>query len=130
MVACSYHLFVRAHLLSSLAVAAVCALSVAGCSDSPDLEGGSDEPVTVTIDEADGEIDASDDVVEASRGQEITFVVSSDAADEIHVHSDPEQEFAVEAADDQEFTFSIDAAGQYAVESHELDLTILKLQID
>ncbi len=84
----------------------------------------------MTIDQVDGEVTASDDIVSASRGQDITFVVSSDAADEIHVHSDPEQEFEVKAGDDQEFTFSIDAAGQYAVESHELDLTILKLQID
>ncbi len=55
------------------------------------------------------------------------FFVS--AGDEIHVHSDPEHEFEVEAAADQKFTFSVDVAGQYAVESHELELTICKLQL-
>lgn len=101
-------------------------MSSTACSDDG---GGSSPPVTVEITEEDGEITASQDVVEAERGQPIELVVSSDAADELHLHSDPEQEFEVEADDDQTFTFSIDTAGEYAMESHELDVTVFKLQI-
>lgn len=109
--------------------AAIAVVGVTACSDSGGADGDSKEPVKVTIEQDSGDITASEDIVSASRGQDITFVVSSDAADEIHVHSEPEQEFEVEPGDGQEFTFSVDAAGQYAVESHELGVTILKLQI-
>lgn len=37
--------------------------------------------------------------------------------------------FAVKAADNQTFTFSIDIPGSYEVESHQLEVTIVKLQV-
>lgn len=86
------------------------------CSDSADDKPPS-TPITVEIAEEGGEVRASQDVVEAQRGQEIELVVSSDSVDEFHVHSDPEQEFAIEEGDDQTFTFSIDTAGEYARET-------------
>ncbi len=122
----------RTHRLLALAAAwAVCTLSLVACSDD---SGGSDDsdtdaPVRVEITQEAGEVATSEDVVKADRGQEIELVVSSDAHDEFHVHSEPEHEFVVEEGDDQKFTFSIDTAGQYEMESHELEVTILKLQI-
>jgi len=83
----------------------------------------------VEVTQEGGEVTASQDIVKAERGQDIELVVSSDAADEFHVHSEPEQEFTIEEGDDQTFTFSIDTAGEYEMESHELEVTILKLQI-
>ena len=69
-------------------------------------------------------------MVKASTGQDITLVVTSDADDEIHVHSDPEHEFEVKAGDqEKKFTFSVDIPGTVEVESHGLDVTILKLEI-
>ncbi len=85
--------------------------------------------VVVKITEQDGTIKPSGDTVKVEKGQEILLLVSSDAEDEIHVHSDPEHEFDVKAEDDQEFTFSIDDPGTYEVESHELGVVIVKLQV-
>ncbi|MGH3446732.1 MAG: hypothetical protein ACRDP4_03825, partial [Nocardioidaceae bacterium] len=110
--------------------------AVSACSGDSDDSGGdspageSQQPVTVSITEQDGEIHASSTLVKAHTGQKITFRVSSDAADEIHVHSVPEDhEFEVKPADDQEFTFSVQTPGSVEVESHGLEVTILKLQV-
>ena len=86
--------------------------------------------MTVDITEKDGKIEQVGRVVKASTGQDITLVVTSDADDEIHVHSDPEHEFEVAASDEEkEFTFSVDTPGTIEVESHGLEVTILKLQV-
>jgi len=64
-------------------------------------------------------------------GQPIELRVDSDVADELHVHSEPEQEFEVEAdpGTDQVFTFSVDLPGQVEVELHELEATIVELVV-
>jgi hypothetical protein len=106
-------------------------LGLGGCSDDSS-DGGSDssKPVTVDITEQNGKVQPVGKVVNAAKGQDITLVVTSDADDEIHVHSEPEHEFEVEAGDtDRKFTFSVDIPGTIEVESHGLDVTILKLQI-
>jgi len=87
------------------------------------------EPVIIEIVEDNGEIMDSGRTVKVGVGEEIQLNVSSDAADTIHVHSDPEHEFEIGADDDESFTFSIDSPGTYEVESHELDVVILKLQV-
>lgn len=45
------------------------------------------------------------------------------------MHSEPEHEFEGRAEDNQRFTFSIDDPATYEVESHELDVLIVKLQV-
>ena len=118
-------------MLALAGALAGCALSLTACSGDSDPadDEQSSGPVMVEITEEGGEVTASQDVVEAERGQVIELVVSSDAADEFHIHSEPEQELTIEEGDDQTFTFSIDTAGEYEMESHELEVTILKLQI-
>ena len=84
----------------------------------------------IDIFEDNGEITPDDaKVVKVGVGQEIQLNVTSDADDEIHVHSDPEHEFEVKAGEDQKFTFTIDSPGTYDVESHELEVTLVKLQV-
>lgn len=101
-----------------------------GDDNSSGVGGSSDQSVTVNIAEQGGKIDPLGKVVKAPTGQDITLVVTSDADDEIHVHSDPEHEFEVAAGDqDKKFTFSGDTPGTIEVESHGLDVTILKLQV-
>lgn len=85
--------------------------------------------MTVTITEDNGKISANKTVVEALTGQQIVLVVDSDAADEFHVHSDPDHAFEVKPAEGQRFSFAIDSPGTYEVESHELDVTIMKLEV-
>lgn len=104
-------------------------LLLTGCSSDSGGSSASTDPVTIEITEKDGQIDPSGDTVEVEQGQDITLVVSSDAEDEIHVHSEPEQEFPISARGVQRITFSIDSPGTYEVESHELDVVIVKLQV-
>ena len=121
----------RTRTLGLLVATAALGLSLTACSDdSSDSDGSSDQPVTVDITEKDGKIEPVGKVVKASTGQDITLVVTSDAKDEIHVHSDPEHEFEVAAGDEEkEFTFSVDTPGTIEVESHGLEVTILKLEV-
>jgi len=114
-----------------LAVGVLMMLSLFGCSDDSDSPDSADQTgtVMVTITEQDGQIEADSDLVQAKTGQQIMFMVTSDAADEIHVHSEPEHEFEVKPGPEQMFTFTVDTPGTVEVESHVLDTTILKLEI-
>jgi hypothetical protein len=61
-------------------------------------------------------------------GQEIDLVVTADQPGEIHVHSTPEQELAYEAGTTT-LPLTIDQPGVVEVESHDLDLTIVQLEV-
>jgi plastocyanin len=116
------------HRVVGLLAAATLLILPTACSS--DSGGGSDQgTVMVKITEADGAISADSDLVEASTGQKIMFMVTTDVPDEIHVHSVPEHEFEVKPGPTQSFTFSVDTPGTVEVESHGLEKTILKLQV-
>jgi hypothetical protein len=104
-------------------------LLLSGCSAESAGSDRNTDPVTIKITEKDGRIDPSGDTVNVDQGQDITLVVSSDAEDEIHVHSEPEHEFPIAGRGVQRITFSIDSPGTYEVESHELNVVIVKLQV-
>jgi plastocyanin len=112
-------------LTTSLGLLAVPLAACAGDSGS----GGPRGPVMVTITEKNGSIAASPDLVQASTGEKIMFMVTTDAADEIHVHSVPDHEFEVKPGGEQTFTFTVTTPGTIEVESHRLDTTILKLEV-
>ena len=63
-------------------------------------------------------------------GEPITLHVTSDAADELHVHSVPEHKFQVAAAPNQTFQFSVDVPGKVDVELHHLKRTIATIQVN
>ncbi|MGZ8690270.1 MAG: hypothetical protein ACXWXI_07375 [Aeromicrobium sp.] len=67
--------------------------------------------------------------VEVKVGQPVTLRVTSDGEDEIHVHSDPENEYGISPGPARDFTFRIDTPGQVAVESHHLEVTIVQLVV-
>ncbi len=88
------------------------------------------DATTIDITVSGGEITPSGEAVEVPVGEEIDLVVTADAPGEIHVHSDPEAEFAYEGTGQPEtFTLSIDRPGQVEVESHTLDKLIVKLVV-
>lgn len=99
---------------------------LAACGpDAPEPTDGT----TIDVVIEDGTITPTGGRVEAEVGEPVTLRVDSDASDEIHVHSDPEHEFAVVPGPDQSFTFTVDVPGQVAVESHELDRTVVQLLV-
>ena len=128
----------KPRLFGSVAAVAVLLVALTSCGDDSDSDADAPEttttetsqPVIIDIFEDNGKITPDDaKVVKVGVGQDIQLNVTSDADDEIHVHSDPEHEFEVKAGEDQSFTFSIDSPGKYAVESHELEVTLVKLQV-
>ena len=117
-----------AKVLVRLGMVLVSGLATAGCGS--DSEGAAAAgPVRVEITIEGGEVDPAGDRVEVGAGQPVELAVSSDAPDELHVHSDPEHEFEVEEGEGQVFRFRIDRPGVYEVESHELEVTVVQLEV-
>ena len=83
--------------------------------------------VDITI--KDGKVAPQGGRVEVAAGTPVTLLVTSDADEEIHVHSDPEHTYEVTAGGSIEKTFTIDRPGQVAVEAHGLGVTILQLVV-
>jgi hypothetical protein len=118
-----------------IAAIVITGLSLAGCGGSG--SGGSSDaassgPVTVTITEKNGSISPDDGhLVDVDKGQQVQLVVSTDADDEIHVHSIPEHEFEVKAGVSAQKLppFSITTPGRFVIESHGLDVTLVTLQV-
>ena len=61
--------------------------------------------------------------------EQIVVHVTSDAADQLHVHSTPEHSFNVEAKPMQSFQFTVDVPGKVDVELHKLNKTIATIQV-
>jgi hypothetical protein len=87
------------------------------------------EPVLVEISIRQGRIDPQGERVQVKVGQDVTLRVTSDAAEEIHVHSDPERTYKVKPGGVLQETFSIDRPGQVAIEAHEFGVTIVQLVV-
>lgn len=109
-------------------------LLLSGCSGSgSESDGGlgSDpsQPVVVNIAIKDGKVTPQGDRVNVKVGQKITLHVTSDAEEEVHVHSTPEHEYELKPGDDKSYSFSIKVPGQIAVEAHHLDVTIAQLVV-
>ena len=98
-------------------------------SPSSEETSASEEPVVIDITIANGNVTPAGEQVEAAVDQEIELHVDSDAADELHVHSSPEHEFAVKPVGDQVFTFSINQPGQVEIETHETETVIAELVV-
>lgn len=98
-------------------------------SDTPNVTATTEAPkgVTVEIEVANGKVDPRGKKVDVKVGEPINLHIVSDAAEEVHVHSDPEHEYEIAAGDDKTFTFAIETPGQVAVEAHHLDVTIVEL---
>lgn len=124
----------------ALAIAAVLLCTVAtstACGDDSGDDnnggnggggGGGAEIETIEVTFSGDEVTPSGERVEVSAGQPIDLVVTADAPGSIHVHSDPEQEFAYSAGTET-FKFEIARPGVVEVESHELEKTIVQLEV-
>jgi plastocyanin len=122
----------RAIAAAAAAIALLTVTSACGGSDSGG-DGGSGSgkaPVTIEITEDAGHITPDDGhAVTVAVGQEVRLNISSDADDEIHVHTQPDHEYEVKAGEDKSVSFTVDSPGVYPIESHGLEVTIVKLQV-
>jgi hypothetical protein len=101
--------------------------TLAGCGGASKTPAGGGLSVDVTI--AHGQVTPANATLQATVRQPITLHVTSDAADELHVHSVPDHKFEVAAAANQTFQFSVDVPGNVDVELHHLDRTVATIQV-
>ncbi len=76
-----------------------------------------------------GQVTPTNEQLEAALNQPIIFRVASDVADELHVHSDPEHNFKIEAKPGQSFQFTVNVPGKVDVELHQLKKTIATIAV-
>ncbi|OBH31897.1 hypothetical protein A5692_16160 [Mycobacterium sp. E342] len=117
---------VRNTLTSAWVAASVCALVACG-GKGPAQPPPAGLDVDVTI--ANGQVTPTNAALQARVKQPITLHVTSDVADELHVHSTPDHKFPVAAAANQTFQFSVDVPGDVEVELHHLNRTIAAIQV-
>lgn len=97
------------------------------CGGSP--SGTPSGPVTVDIVEKDGAITPRNgETIDVGLGEPITLHITTDADDDIHVHSIPEHEYEITPGT-KNYTFSISTPGRYIIESEGLGLTLVILQV-
>ncbi|MGB0101417.1 MAG: hypothetical protein WBP61_14160 [Nocardioides sp.] len=107
----------------------LCALPIAACGDeeTPADDGGAPAVVEVTF-EGDS-VTPNGERVDVATGQDVELQITADEAGEIHVHSDPEQEFAYESGESTVTIVGIDTPSTVDVESHSLDKVIVQLEV-
>jgi cytoskeletal protein RodZ len=118
---------------SSAASSSAASSTTAAASSSATPSSGSQQPpagaATFDVTIANGQVTPTNATWQAKVGQPVSVRVTSDAADELHVHSSPDHEFEVAAAPNQVFTFTVDVPGSVEIELHKLDKTIATLQV-
>jgi plastocyanin len=114
--------------LLGAALAGIMLLGTATACGSDEKAGSDDKVVTVDITVKNGEITPKGDRVKVAAGQPIDLVVTSDTAGSLHMHSDPEQEFAYDVGT-KTFPITIDRPGVIEVESHDPPQIIVQLEV-
>ena len=101
----------------------VIGLVLTGCS-------GTDAPSSVTVDVtiASGAITPNGTTVDVAKGGTVTVNVTSDVADEIHVHG-IDTSLEVKPGVPATMTFTVDQGGVFEMESHETDKLIVKFAV-
>ncbi|MHA7651264.1 hypothetical protein ACX9NE_14605 [Mycobacterium sp. ML4] len=95
--------------------------SAASSSTAPGLT------IEVTI--ANGQVTPTNAALQAKVKEQIALRITSDVADELHVHSVPDHKLEIAAAPNQTFQFTVDVPGRVDVELHHLKRTIATIQI-
>jgi hypothetical protein len=112
-------------------VAVVAGLTLAGCGSSdgsdPGTPSGSDVVVDIAV--KDGTVDPVAERVGVRVGQKVTLHLTSDADEEIHVHTVPEREDVLSPGADIERSFTVRSPGVVAIEAHHLDVTAVRLVV-
>lgn len=76
-----------------------------------------------------GEVTPTNAQLQATVKEQIVIRVNSDAEDEVHVHSNPEHTFKVEAKPMQSFQFTVDVPGKVDIELHHLNKTVATITV-
>ena len=88
-----------------------------------------DDGTIVDINIAGGIVTPTNGEAQGKVGEPIVLKVGSDVADSLHVHSVPEHTFQVEPRPGQQFEFTVDVPGQVDIELHDLNRTVVTIQV-
>ena len=97
-------------------------------SDMSDNQAPPDRLV-VDVKIAGGNVTPTNEQLEATVNEPIIFRVDSDVVDELHVHSNPEHTYKIEAKPGQSFQFTVTVPGKVDVELHELNKTVATITV-
>ncbi|WAJ47392.1 hypothetical protein OK015_13675 [Mycobacterium sp. Aquia_216] len=115
----------RGRLIATWVTVLMCGLIACGGSPGQAPTGAVNIDVTI----AHGQVTPTNAMLQAKVKQQITLHVTSDATDELHVHSVPDHTFQVAARPNQVFQFSVNVPGNVDVELHHLDRTIATISV-
>lgn len=117
-----------ARTLAAVGLAGILAFAATGCGDGGENGAGSGDPTVVDITFDDGQVTPSGERVEVGVGDPIDLKVTADEPGTLHIHSTPEQELDYPQGT-KTFEVEIDRPGVVVVESHELDVTVVQLEV-
>lgn len=123
------HKWMTGHFTVITAWAVLLVAALVACGGSPSKP-APQQGLTIDVTIANGQVTPTNATLQARVGQQITLRVTSDTADELHVHSTPDHKFEVAAAPNQTFQFSIDVPGKVDVELHHLKRTVATIQVN
>lgn len=117
-------------LIASVAVFASLLATTTACGDDEEAPAGNGETTTFEITFDGGKVTPSGEEASIDQGTDVELVVEADEPGELHVHSSPEQEFEYTAGTTTiPVKLSNQAPGVVDIESHDLDVVVLRLTI-
>jgi hypothetical protein len=94
----------------------------------PAASGSATGAVEITVTVADGKVHPAPSVHKVARGRVVRIVVTSDRADELHVHG-YDKEVELSAGVPATIEFTANEVGRFEVETHESGLQLFQLQV-
>jgi hypothetical protein len=117
--------------LASATVLAVAMLGFTACGDDDSSGANGDAtPASIDVSFAGDTVTPNGERVEVETGQPVELNITADAAGEIHVHSDPEQTLDYDEGTSTVEIEPIDQPGVVDVESHDLEVIIVQLEVN
>jgi hypothetical protein len=116
--------------LTGLVALLLAAGALAGCSSSSSHSNtsGSGDAQTIDVTFKGDSVTPNGDRVKVQLGKPVVLKIDADRAGEIHVHATPEQEISYPAGTSTE-KITIDKPGVVDVESHDLEKTVVQLEV-
>lgn len=120
---------------ASATLLAVALLGLTSCGDDEssgaDSDGGTTpaSPAVIEVTFEGGTVTPNGERVNVDVGQPVELEITADEAGEIHVHSDPEQTLDYEEGTSTLTIEAMDQPGVVDVESHDLEVVVVQLEV-